>query len=225
MFGPLGGPRYREYAGLIHESGGHLLELINGVLDMSKIEAGKFEISEELFNLPEVVTQAVRFVKLQADRKGLVLRTDLAADCGTIFADKRAIKQMLVNLLTNAVKFTTRGGEVKLTAAQDGSGGMLISVRDTGIGIPPEDLVRLGRPFEQVEGAFVKKQEGTGLGLALVKALALMHGGEAIMESKLGQGTTVRLRLPHAAVNASGEPLTAEPAAPAPLPIPLKGAA
>jgi len=225
MFGPLGGPRYREYAGLIHESGGHLLELINGVLDMSKIEAGKFEISEELFNLPEVVTQAVRFVKLQADRKGLVLRTDLAADCGTIFADKRAIKQMLVNLLTNAVKFTTRGGEVKLTAAQDGSGGMLISVRDTGIGIPPEDLVRLGRPFEQVEGAFVKKQEGTGLGLALVKALALMHGGEAIMESKLGQGTTVRLRLPHAAVNANGEPLTADPAAPAPLPIPLKGAA
>jgi cell cycle sensor histidine kinase DivJ len=225
MFGPLGGPRYREYAALIHESGGHLLELINGVLDMSKIEAGKFEIAEELFNLPEVVTQAVRFVKLQSDRKGLVLKTDLAADCAGIFADKRAIKQMLVNLLSNAVKFTTRGGEVKLTAARDGSGGILISVRDTGVGIAPEDLERLGRPFEQIEGAFVKKQEGTGLGLALVKALAAMHGGQAIIESRVGYGTAVNLRLPHAAVNANGEPLTTQPAASAESPVQLKGAA
>ncbi|HEY1638714.1 MAG TPA: HAMP domain-containing sensor histidine kinase, partial [Rhizomicrobium sp.] len=225
MFGPLGGPRYREYAALIHESGGHLLELINGVLDMSKIEAGKFEIAEELFNLPEVVTQALRFVKLQADRKGLVLKTDLAADCASIFGDKRAIKQMLVNLLSNAVKFTTRGGEVRLTAAHDGSGGMLISVRDTGVGIAPEDLERLGRPFEQIEGAFVKKQEGTGLGLALVKALSAMHGGQTLIESRLGHGTTVRLRLPHAAVNANGEPLTTEPAVLAEAPVQLKGAA
>ena len=102
---------------------------------------------------------------------------------------------------------------------------MIVAVRDTGVGIAPEDLVRLGRPFEQVEGAFVKKQEGTGLGLALVKALALMHGGEAIIESKLGQGTIVRLRLPHAAVNAQGEPLTAELAAPAEAPVQFKGAA
>jgi cell cycle sensor histidine kinase DivJ len=122
------------------------------------------------------------------------------------------------------VKFTTRGGEVKLSAIREVGGGMQISVRDTGIGIPPEDLQRLGRPFEQVEGAFVKKQEGTGLGLALVKAMAAMHGGEVVIESKLGHGTTVRLRLPHAAVNADGEAIAAEPAAPE-APVALKGAA
>ncbi|MFL5239125.1 MAG: ATP-binding protein [Rhizomicrobium sp.] len=226
MFGPLGGARYREYVGLIHESGGHLLELINGILDMSKIEAGKFEVSEELFDLPEVAAQAMRFVKLQADRKGLVLKTDIAADCAAIFADKRAIKQMLANLLSNAVKFSTRGGEVKLSAMRMDRG-MQISVRDTGIGISPEDLKRLGRPFEQVDSAHTKKQEGTGLGLALVKALAALHGGEAVIESRLGHGTTVCLRLPHAAVNPSSEPVNlapAEPVAPA-IPIPFKGAA
>jgi cell cycle sensor histidine kinase DivJ len=206
MFGPLGARRYHEYSGLIHESGSHLLELINGILDMSKIEAGKFELSEEMFDLGEVAEQSVRFVKLQADRKGVVLKTNIPEDCRTIFADKRAIKQMLVNLLTNGVKFTPRGGEVKVWALRDASG-IQIAVRDTGVGISPEDLQRLGRPFEQVDGAHVKQQEGTGLGLALVKALAAMHGGDAVLESKLGSGTIVRIRLPYAAVNP-------EPAAP-----------
>jgi cell cycle sensor histidine kinase DivJ len=221
MFGPLGGPRYREYAGLIHESGGHLLELINGILDMSKIEAGKFEIAEEMFDLTEVAAQAMRFIKLQADRKGVVLRTVIAEDCAAIFADKRALKQMLVNLLTNGVKFTPRGGEVRLSALRDGAA-VLIAVRDTGVGISPADLQRLGRPFEQVDAAHVKTQEGTGLGLALVKALAAMHAGEATIESKLGHGTTVRLRLPHGAVNAEGARLAVEEQQP---PISLKGAA
>jgi cell cycle sensor histidine kinase DivJ len=221
MFGPLGGLRYREYAGLIHESGGHLLELINGILDMSKIEAGKFEIAEEMFDLGEVATQAMRFVKLQADRKGVVLKTIIAEDCGTIFADKRALKQMLVNLLSNGVKFTPRGGEVRLSALRDGAA-VQIAVRDTGVGISAEDLQRLGRPFEQVDAAHVKTQEGTGLGLALVKALAAMHAGEATIESKLGHGTTVRLRLPHAAVSADGVPLATDAQSP---PVSLKGAA
>ncbi|HEY1637058.1 MAG TPA: PAS domain-containing sensor histidine kinase [Rhizomicrobium sp.] len=221
MFGPLGGLRYREYVGLIHESGGHLLELINGILDMSKIEAGKFEIAEEMFDLAEVTTQAMRFVKLQADRKGVVLKTVLAEDCATIFADKRALKQMLVNLLTNGVKFTPRGGEVRLSALRDGAA-VQIAVRDTGVGISPEDLQRLGRPFEQVDAAHVKTQEGTGLGLALVKALAAMHAGEATIESKLGHGTTVRLRLPHAAVSADGVPLATDAQTPT---VSLKGAA
>jgi cell cycle sensor histidine kinase DivJ len=223
MFGPLGARRYLEYAGLIHESGGHLLELINGILDMSKIEAGKFELSEELFDLAEVAEQSVRFVKLQADRKGVVLKTDIPADCVTIFADKRATKQMLVNLLTNGVKFTPRGGEVKVWALRDSSG-LQIAVRDTGIGISPEDLKRLGRPFEQVDGTHVKQQEGTGLGLALVKALAAMHGGDAVLESKVGSGTTVRVRLPYAAVNVD----TTRAAPPIEEPgnvIPFKGAA
>jgi cell cycle sensor histidine kinase DivJ len=220
MFGPVGSPRYLEYARLIHESGGHLLELINGILDMSKIEAGKFQLHEELFDLAEVAGQAVRFVKLGADRKGIVLKTAIAPECRTMFADKRAVKQMLVNLLTNGVKFTPRGGEVRVAAVRD-DGGIELAVRDTGVGIGVEDLKRLGRPFEQVDGAHVKAQEGTGLGLALVKALSAMHGGEALIESKLGEGTTVRVRLPYAAVSDSGDRL-----APArPEPVELKGAA
>jgi cell cycle sensor histidine kinase DivJ len=204
MFGPVGSPRYLEYARLIHESGGHLLELINGVLDMSKIEAGKFELSEEIFDLEDIVTQAVRFVKLQSDRKGVALKPYVVPGAKVIFADKRAIKQMLINLITNGVKFTPRGGEVHILAARD-SNGIEIAVADTGVGIGPEDLKRLGQPFEQVEGEHVREQEGTGLGLALVKALAGMHGGDAVIESMLGEGTTVHVRLPYAAVNETGE--------------------
>ena len=199
MFGPLGTPRYSEYARLIHESGAHLLELINGILDMSKIEAGKFELSEEIFDLEEVAGQALRFVKMQADRKGVILRMNVAPDAAVAFADRRAVKQMLVNLVTNGVKFTPRGGEVSIACARFG-GGIEIEVSDTGIGIASDDLVRLGKPFEQVEAAHVRAQEGTGLGLALVKALAQMHGGEAQIESTLGLGTTVRLILPHAGI-------------------------
>jgi cell cycle sensor histidine kinase DivJ len=203
MFGPLGAPRYHEYAGLIHESGGHLLELINGILDMSKIEAGKFELSEEMFDLEEVATQALRFVKMQADRKGIALKMGVSPSAKTIFADRRAIKQMLVNLITNGVKFTPRGGEVSVRCVR-ADGGIAIAVSDTGVGIAQKDIERLGRPFEQVDGAHVRTQEGTGLGLALVKALAQMHGGEAVIESTVGVGTTVRLSLPHAAVSEQG---------------------
>jgi cell cycle sensor histidine kinase DivJ len=220
MFGMLGSARYLEYARLIHESGGHLLELINGILDMSKIEAGKFELAEETFLFEEVAGPALRFVRLQADRKGVVLKTAIAPDCKAIFADRRAVKQMLVNLLTNGVKFTPRGGEVRLSAARDSSG-IEIAVRDTGIGIAPQDLKRLGRPFEQVDGTHVKAQEGTGLGLALVKALAALHGGTAAIESKLGEGTIVRLRLPHAAVRENDDRAHLQPEEP----VALRGAA
>jgi cell cycle sensor histidine kinase DivJ len=204
MFGPVGSPRYLEYAKLINESGGHLLELINGILDMSKIEAGKFELAEEMFDFSEVADQAARFVKLQADRKGVVLRLGIASDAKTIFADKRAVKQILVNLLSNGAKFTPRGGEVKVLALRKASG-IEIAVSDTGVGIAPDNVERLGQPFEQVDGAHTRTQEGTGLGLALVKALTAMHGGEARIESRLGEGTTVRVILPYAAVNESGE--------------------
>jgi len=173
---------------------------------MSKIEAGKFELSEELFDLSEVATQAVRFVKLLADRKGVILKASVAPECQSIFADKRAVKQMLLNLVTNGVKFTPRGGEVTISAARVGAG-VEIAVRDTGIGISRDDLTRLGRPFEQVDAAHTKKQEGTGLGLALVKAFAAMHGGEVTIESNLGEGTVVRITLPFAAVSEAGERL------------------
>ncbi|HTW36405.1 MAG TPA: ATP-binding protein [Rhizomicrobium sp.] len=213
MFGPVGSPRYLEYARLINESGGHLLELINGILDMSKIEAGKFDLSEELFDLNEVMTQAVRFVKLQSDRKGVALKASVSPETASIFADKRAVKQILVNLITNGVKFTPRGGEVRVVAARAAEG-VVLAVSDTGVGIGPADLKRLGRPFEQVEGEHVRSQEGTGLGLALVKALSALHGGEVTIGSTLGEGTTVAVVLPYAVVSANGERL-----------VPLKGAA
>jgi len=208
MFGPVGSARYLEYAGVIHESGGHLLELINGILDMSKIEAGKFELSEEMFDLQDVAMQSLLFVKLTADRKGVALKMSLPEECHKIFADKRAVKQILVNLLTNGVKFTPRGGEVRLSAARDARG-IEIAVADTGVGIAPEHLKRLGQPFEQAEGEHVRTQEGTGLGLALVKAFATMHGGSAEIESALGEGTSVRVRLPYAAITDSGERVSA----------------
>jgi cell cycle sensor histidine kinase DivJ len=208
LFGPVG-PRYQEYSRLIHESGGHLLELINGVLDMSKIEAGKFDLFEELFDLEDVADQAVRFVKLPAERGGVTISVAVAPQAARIFADKRAVKQMLVNLLSNGVKFTPRGGEVRVIAQADARG-VEIAVRDTGTGISKTDLDKLGRPFEQVEGPQTRSKEGTGLGLALVKSLAAMHGGEAVMESELGEGTIVRLRLPHAAVSADGARLGAK---------------
>jgi cell cycle sensor histidine kinase DivJ len=204
MFGPVG-PRYQEYARLIHESGTHLLDLINSVLDMSKIEAGKFELSEELFELEDVAHSAVRFLKIPAERAGVALRLDIAPEARLVFADRRAIKQILVNLLSNGVKFTPPGGEVRVSAR--GGRGIEIQVRDTGTGISKADLERLGRPFEQVENSEVRAKEGTGLGLALVKSLAQMHGGEAVLESALGEGTTVTVRLPYAAVDASGERL------------------
>jgi len=220
MFGPVGSAKYLEYSRLIHESGGHLLELINSVLDMSKIEAGKLELFEECFPLADTAESALRFVKIQAERSGVALRLDILPGAATIFADKRAIKQMLINLLTNAVKYTPRGGDVRLRALRN-ERGIEISVTDTGVGISAKDLERLGRPFEQVEGEHVRSKEGTGLGLALVKALSALHGGEAVLESTLGEGTTVRIRLPFAAVDEQGRAMRPREA----KIIPFKGAA
>jgi len=208
MFGPVG-PRYQEYSRLIHESGAHLLDLINSVLDMSKIEAGKFDLHEELFDLEETVESAVRFLKIPAERAGVAVKLNIAPAARLVFADRRAIKQILVNLLSNGVKYTPPGGEVKVSAKTPGTGlGLEIIVSDTGTGISKEDLERLGKPFEQVENAETRAKEGTGLGLALVKSLAQMHGGSAMIESVLGDGTSVIVRLPYAAVDAKGERLT-----------------
>jgi cell cycle sensor histidine kinase DivJ len=203
IFGPIGNPRYQEYARMIHDSGGHLLELINGVLDMSKIEAGKFELYEEIFELEDVTAASLRFVHLAAERGGVALKSEIAPGVRRIFADKRAVKQILVNLLSNGVKFTPRGGQVMLSAGLVEKG-IEIVVRDTGTGISKSDLEKLGKPFEQAASGAMHGKEGTGLGLALVKSLAAMHGGEALMESALGVGTTVRVRLPFAAINADG---------------------
>ncbi len=203
IFGPIGNARYQEYARMIHDSGGHLLELINGVLDMSKIEAGKFELYEEIFELEDVTAASLRFVHLAAERSGVTLRSEIAPGVRRIFADKRAVKQILVNLLSKGVKFTPRGGQVTLSAGLIEKG-VEIVVRDTGTGISQSDLEKLGKPFAQAQSGAMQGKEGTGLGLALVKSLAAMHGGEALLESALGVGTVVRVRLPFAAVEADG---------------------
>ncbi|HWY66424.1 MAG TPA: ATP-binding protein [Rhizomicrobium sp.] len=207
MFGPLS-PRYQEYSRLVHESGAHLLDLINSVLDMSKIEAGKFELHDELFDLEESAESAVRFLKIPAERANVAIKLQIAPNARLVFADRRAVKQILVNLLSNGVKYTPPGGQVQAIARIPEAGlGIEIIVSDNGMGISKQDLERLGKPFEQVENAETRAREGTGLGLALVKSLAQMHGGNALVESVLGEGTVVTVRLPHAAVDAKGERL------------------
>ena len=193
MFGPLT-DRYGEYAELIHESGGHLLDLINDVLDMSKIEAERFELSRGVFDAREAMTAAMRLMRVQADGAGVQLRGVLPPNDLEVDADRRALKQIVLNLISNALKFTPRGGQVTVTA--DGYDGVLeIVVADTGVGISPEDLERLGRPYEQAGGAD-QRAMGTGLGLSLVRAFAKLHGGEMHIESRMGAGTSVSVRLP-----------------------------
>ena len=195
FFGPLGSARYLEYTRLIHESGSHLLELINAILDMSKIEAGRFTITPEKFDLDEVFAQALGIVKLQAQRHKVALSHDIAPEVRHVVADKRAVLQILINLLSNGIKYTQANGRVWVSAsAVDGA--LQITVADTGVGISEEDLKRLGQPFEQVENEYTRSKEGTGLGLALVRALADLHGGKMTIESALGEGTCVKIILP-----------------------------
>ena len=194
MFGPLGDARYKEYCHDILNSGQHLLALINDVLDMAKIEAGKMQMRFEPTDLPEVCADAARLIRGRAEESGLTLevRTDGAPE---IEADYRAVKQVLLNLLSNAVKFTPRGGTISLTARQEGDHARL-EVSDTGIGIAADDLQRLGQPFEQVETKHARTTQGTGLGLALTKSLIDMHQGRFEMRSEPGEGTTVSVLLP-----------------------------
>jgi two-component system cell cycle sensor histidine kinase PleC len=198
MFGPLGDPRYRTYAQDILGSGQHLLALINDVLDMSKIEAGKMNLRFEPLRLEDLAEDAVRLIRNRAETAGLAVTIDVPS-LPEIEGDYRALKQVLLNLLSNAVKFTPRGGRILLSAEgrPDTLGERVrVSVRDTGIGIAPEDLARLAQPFEQIESQHAKTQQGTGLGLALCKSLVEMHGGALELESRKGLGTTVSFLLP-----------------------------
>jgi two-component system cell cycle sensor histidine kinase PleC len=199
LFGALGDARYKEYAQDILNSGQHLLALINDILDMSKIEAGKMNLKFDPTDLRDVADDAVRLMRNRAETAGLQLVIDLP-DLPEIEADYRALKQILLNLLSNALKFTPRGGKVTIVGRplRDGMGAecVRLGVQDTGIGISREDLDRLARPFEQVESQHSKTQQGTGLGLALTKSLAEMHGGSLQIDSEPGQGTLVSVILP-----------------------------
>jgi two-component system cell cycle sensor histidine kinase PleC len=198
MFGPLGDHRYKDYAQDILNSGQHLLALINDVLDMSKIEAGKLNLRFEPVRLDELAEDAVRLIKNRAETAGLAVAIDVPA-LPDVEGDYRALKQVLLNLLSNAVKFTPRGGRIVLKAEgrRDAMGERVrVSVADTGIGIAAQDLTRLARPFEQIESQQSKTQEGAGLGLALSKSLIEMHGGMLEIESQPSVGTTVSFLLP-----------------------------
>ncbi|WP_417281663.1 sensor histidine kinase [Brevundimonas staleyi] len=193
IFGPLP-QKYADYADSIHEAGGHLLDLINDVLDVSKIEAERYELSRETFDAREIVSAAVALVRVTANDKGVFLSSLVPDQPLTVDADKRALKQITLNLLSNAIKFTPSGGSVTLTLDVIGPYLELV-VSDTGIGIAARDLKRLGRPFEQA-GAVEQKVQGTGLGLSLVRALSELHGGRMSLESTLGEGTAVTVRMP-----------------------------
>jgi PAS domain S-box-containing protein len=190
MFGALGNERYEEYATLIYDSGQLLLDLISDMLDMAKIEAGKRELNLEVVDLTGMTQDSVRLLSERARGAGLSLLLNVPEGAVTVMADRRAVKQVLLNLLSNAIKFTPVGGEVEVTVAVENER-VILRVRDTGIGIPAADLPRLGRPFEQVCADPMLAKSGTGLGLALVRALVELHGGQLRIESQEGAGTEV----------------------------------
>jgi cell cycle sensor histidine kinase DivJ len=197
LFGPIP-DRYAEYADNIHQAGGHLLDLINDLLDVSKIEAERYTLAVEKFDAREVVSDAMALVRVNAEDKGVTLSGVLPNEAVEVSADRRALKQIALNLLSNAVKFTHEGGAVTVTVEAIGPY-LEVIVADTGVGIAPEDVKRLGRPFEQA-GAPEQRRQGTGLGLSLVRAFAELHGGRMSIESTLGEGTAVTVRMPVALV-------------------------
>ena len=195
MYGPVGDDRYREYAHDILTSGQHLLDMINDILDIAKIEAGKMTINVQKIDIVDPVDAAVRMVRRKAEEKGISLALQAEDDLPEIDADHRAIRQMVLNLVTNAIKFTDAGGRI-LVGVKRMEDFIRVSVRDTGVGIPKEHISRLAHPFEQVNETRDRNYEGTGLGLALTKSFAEMHGGRLTIASEPQKGTQVSFYLP-----------------------------
>ncbi|MDZ5698344.1 PAS domain-containing sensor histidine kinase [Chelativorans sp. M5D2P16] len=194
LFGPLGSERYDEYIGDIYASGTYLLGVINDILDMSKIEAGQFSVSRESIDLAPLIRETVRVVSLQAAKKDIEVTTEIP-DSISLVADRRAIKQIVINLLSNAVKFTGQGGKVTVRSRKI-SNALMLSIEDSGCGIPRAALKKLGRPFEQVQNQFSKSHTGSGLGLAISRSLTELHGGALRIRSREGVGTIVYVRIP-----------------------------
>jgi len=187
--------RRKEYAQLINDSGQHLLSVVNGILDMSKMDSGNFEISPEPFAPRAALLHCCNLLALKARENGVDLATRLPEDLPAMTGDPRAFKQIGLNLVANAIKFTERGGSVTVSAAVEGSR-LMLRVTDTGVGIAADDLQRIGDPFFQAGKTYQRKHEGTGLGLSIVKGLVGLHHGEIIVQSKVGEGTTVTVALP-----------------------------
>nr|WP_284145612.1 HAMP domain-containing sensor histidine kinase [Xanthobacter aminoxidans] len=194
---PLDDARKADYARIIHESGQHLLGLVNDILDLSRVEAGAYELEREAVDVGALVAGCAEMVALDAERTGVSVKTKVPARLPLLDADKRALRQIVLNLLSNAVKFTPAGGRVQVGVRMQGDE-LIIRVRDTGPGMRPEDVARLGEPFFQA-GDCIQKARGSGLGIAVVKGLVKLHDGDVRVESALGRGTSVSVSLPVAA--------------------------
>jgi cell cycle sensor histidine kinase DivJ len=191
----IGPERRHEYAKLINESGHHLLSVVNGILDMSKIETGNFEILPEPFAPEHVIADACDMLKLRAREADVALDLRIPEKLPQLVADKRALSQIMLNLLANAIKFTPRGGRVVVSATAQGAA-IAVAVEDTGVGIGADDLPHIGNPFFQARSSYDRRHDGTGLGLSIVKGLLALHGGDVAIDSRLGVGTRVTFHLP-----------------------------
>jgi cell cycle sensor histidine kinase DivJ len=187
--------RRKEYARLINDSGQHLLSVVNGILDMSKMESGNFEISPEPFAPRAALLNCCNLLALKAREKSIDLVTRAPEDLPVMTGDPRAFRQIVLNLVSNAIKFTERGGKVTVTAAVEGPW-LVLRVSDTGVGIAADDLKRVGDPFFQAGKAYQRRHEGTGLGLSIVKSLVGLHAGEITVQSRIDEGTSVTVALP-----------------------------
>ncbi len=197
MFGPLGSAKYDEYARDIHHSGRHLLNVINDILDMSKIEAGHMKLQCETIDLAPLIEESLRFTAIPASEKRIEIQQRIC-DGMTLTADRRAMKQILLNLLSNAVKFTDEGGRIAVRTRRT-SGGVMLTIADTGIGIPTTALSKIGQPFEQVQNQYAKSNGGSGLGLAISRSLTTLHGGRMKIRSREAIGTVISLLIPDSA--------------------------
>ncbi|MBC8240063.1 MAG: PAS domain S-box protein [Alphaproteobacteria bacterium] len=195
-FGPLGSEQYKEYATDIHNSGILLLDLISDVLDLSKIEAGAMELTEGVVSLNETLRSTLRLVHKRAETNSLHIATNLDPASPLIRGDERAIKQIVLNLLSNGAKFTGEGGTITVSSQTESDGGVSLTVADTGIGIAPADIAKVLEPFGQVGSVQIQAHQGTGLGLPIAKRLTEMHDATFELESEVGVGTTVKLRFP-----------------------------
>ena len=189
-------PRYVDYARDIRQAGTHLLSVINDILDIAKIEAGQLDLREDVFELGEALEACVKMLLDQATESGLELVCTGPDDLPNLWADEKMFKQIAINLLSNAIKFTPEGGRITLNAEIEPDGALKLTVTDTGIGIAADDLEMALAPFAQVDSAYCRSHEGTGLGLPISKALAELHGGSLDIESEPGVGTTVTVRFP-----------------------------
>ncbi|WP_395458671.1 ATP-binding protein [Azospirillum melinis] len=207
LFGPLGSPRYRDYARHVQNSGRHLLDLINDVLDMSKLEAGRYTLDESWMEPAEAIETCRALAAVPADVGGVTLAVECPPDLPNLLADERALRQVLLNLLSNAVKFTPRGGRVTVSAVREGDGRIAITVRDTGIGIAADALARILEPFQQADSSISGRFGGTGLGLSICRDLMALHGGSLSIDSEPGRGTAATIRFP---VDRTGRPVAVD---------------